>query len=70
MDLAMITTLTGHTQKVITVCWSPDSGGQVVSGSSGEIFRLWDVKSRGTDAKMIATGGYQNMESSKLLKTI
>jgi WD40 repeat protein len=35
---------TGHTDYIVSVCWSRD-GGRVVSGSYDDTARVWDVES-------------------------
>jgi WD40 repeat protein len=40
----VIKILTGHTNRICSVCWS-SGGGRVVSGSWDETFRVWNVES-------------------------
>jgi len=46
---------TGHTQRVWSVCWSPD-GGRVASGSENGTVRVWEVESGEMVLGTIKTG--------------
>jgi len=54
--------LGGHTDGVMSVCWSPD-GQQLASGSSDKTIRIWDVATGQLERTLVGHAGHVNSVS-------
>ncbi len=54
VPVALLAGLTGHTERVLTIAWSPD-GNTIASGGADRLIKIWDVSQGGLDADLART---------------